>query len=157
MWRVFPSSLGEMALRWFNKLSSSSVRGWRQLAELFATRFITNSRQSREIDSLLSMRESNRETLRQYAQRNQEAFNEIDDCIEQLAIASFKQGLDKIDKLRHSLTKRLATTIAELMQRIDQYIKVEEDLEVSAPEQNIEKMSSRLQEGSTKKEGKSAR
>ena len=44
-----------------------------------------------------------------------------------MAIKTFKQGLDPESELRHSLSKRLAKSMRELMSRIEQYIRVEED------------------------------
>ena len=95
MCRVFPSSLGEVALRWFNKFSSRSVASWRQLAELFTPRFIANSKQPKEVDYLLILQKKNGEGLRVYAKRYWEAYNEIEECSEQLAVAQFKIGLPR--------------------------------------------------------------
>ena len=69
MCRVFPSSLGEIALRWFDKLLASSVFSWRQLAELFTSCFIANSKQPREVDYLLTLQKNEGEGLREYARR----------------------------------------------------------------------------------------
>ena len=42
MCRLFPSSLGEIALRWFNQLGKRTITSWIQMAEAFVARFITN-------------------------------------------------------------------------------------------------------------------
>uniref|UniRef100_A0A2N9H6S9 Uncharacterized protein n=1 Tax=Fagus sylvatica TaxID=28930 RepID=A0A2N9H6S9_FAGSY len=52
--RIFPSSLGEVALRWFNQLERGSIGSWSQMAEVFVGRFITNSRRSRGLDTLMT-------------------------------------------------------------------------------------------------------
>ena len=44
MCKVFPSSLGPVAMRWFNGLKANSVDSYRQLTQDFGSRFITNSR-----------------------------------------------------------------------------------------------------------------
>ena len=44
-----------------------------------------------------------------------------------MAIRTFKLGLPPDTGLRQSLTKRPAPTVAKLMQKIDQFIRVEED------------------------------
>jgi hypothetical protein len=67
MCRMFPSSLGPMSLRWFNHLQHSSIHSWDELAEAFVSWFITNSKKSKEFDSLLSMRMKDSESLKSYS------------------------------------------------------------------------------------------
>ena len=44
-----------------------------------------------------------------------------------MTITAFKQGLDPESELRHSLSKRPAKNMRDLMSRIQQYVRVEED------------------------------
>ena len=44
MCKVFPSSLGPAAMRWFNGLKADSVDLYRQLTQASGSRFVTNSR-----------------------------------------------------------------------------------------------------------------
>ena len=44
MCKVFPSSLGPAAMRWFNGLKANSIDSYRQLTQAFGSRFVTNSR-----------------------------------------------------------------------------------------------------------------
>ena len=44
MCKVFPSSLGPAAIRWFNSLKANSVDSYKQLTQVFGSRFVTNSR-----------------------------------------------------------------------------------------------------------------
>ena len=55
MCKVFPSSLGPMAMRWFNSLKTNSIGSYKQLTQAFCSRFITNSRVPRPLSSLLSL------------------------------------------------------------------------------------------------------
>ena len=127
MCRMFPSSLGPMSLRWFNRLQHSSIHSWDELAEAFVSRFITNSRKPKEFDSLMSMRMKDSESLKSYSSRYLEICNEVDGGTEEMAIKTFKQGLDLESELRHSLSKRPAKSMRNLMSRIEQYVRVEED------------------------------
>lgn len=52
---LFPSSLGDLGLTWFERLPESSIASWAQLAEAFVTRFRTNTKTPVEIDQLLSI------------------------------------------------------------------------------------------------------
>ena len=127
MCRMFPSSLGPMSLRWFNRLQHSSIHSWDELAEAFVSRFITNSRKPKEFDSLMSMRMKDSESLKSYSARYWEVYNEVDGGTEDMAIKTFKQGLHPESELRHSLSKRPARSMQDLMSRIEQYVRVEED------------------------------
>ena len=54
-------------------------------------------------------------------------FNEIDGNFDDVAIRTFKVGLPAKHDLRNSLTRKLARSIYQLMDRIDEYKRVEED------------------------------
>jgi hypothetical protein len=127
MCRLFPSSLGEIALRWFNQLGKRTLSSWIQMAEAFVARFITNSRKTREMDALLTLKLEDGESLKDYATRFWETYNDIDGCNEDVAIRTFKLGLPLGTGLRQSLTKRPAATLRKMMDRIEQFIRVEED------------------------------
>ena len=55
MCKVFPSSLGPIAIRWFDGLEEGSISTFQELTRAFGARFITSSRVPRPLDSLLSM------------------------------------------------------------------------------------------------------
>ena len=73
------------------------------------------------------------EALRIYAKRYWEAYNEIDECNEQLVVMQFKFSLPREDRLRQSLMKRSAQNIQELMLRIEKYARLEEDVLLQVP------------------------
>ena len=79
------------------------------------------------MDSLLSMVMQEGETLKTYSDRYWEMFNEIDEDFEDVAIRTFKVGLATEHDLRKSLTMKLARSMRQLMDRIDEYKWVEED------------------------------
>jgi hypothetical protein len=127
MCRMFPSSLGPMSLRWFNRLPHSSIYSWNELAEAFVSRFITNNRKPKEFASLMSMRMKDSESLKNYSARYWEVYNEVDGDTEDMAMKTFKEGLHPESELRHSLSKRSTRSMRDLMSRIEQYVRVEED------------------------------
>ena len=55
MCKVFPSSLGLVAMRWFDGLGVGSINSFKELTRAFRSRFITCSRIPQPLDSLLSM------------------------------------------------------------------------------------------------------
>ena len=127
MCKVFPSSLGPVAMRWFNSLKTDSIDSYKQLTQAFGFRFITNSRAPLPLSSLLSLSMCEEETLKAYSDRYWEMYNEMDGNFDDVAISTFKSGLPTEHGLRKSLTGKPVTSIRQLMDQIDKYKRVEED------------------------------
>ena len=67
------------------------------------------------------------ETLKTYSVRYWEMYNKMDGKFDDVAINTFKSNLPDEHGLRKSLTGKLATSMRQLMDRIDKYKRVEED------------------------------
>lgn len=70
------------------------------------------------MDALLSMKIRSRETLRSYAGRYWELYNEIGGGNEKIAASTFRMGLPEDSGLRESLTKKPPEDMRQLMRRI---------------------------------------
>ena len=127
MCKIFPSSLGPMAMRWLNGLKANSINSFKKLTQSFGARFITCSRVPLPLGSLLSMSMREGETLKAYSDKYQETFNEIDGNYDNVAISTFKAGLPAEHDLRKSLAGKPVTSVRSLMDRIDKYRRIEED------------------------------
>ena len=127
MCRMFPSSLGLVSLRWFNRLEHSLIHSWDEMAKTFVSRFITNSRKPKKVDSLLLMSMKDSESLKNYFSRYWEVYSEVDGCIEEIVVKTFKLGLDLDSELRQNLTRRPAKRMRDLMSQIKQFVRVEDD------------------------------
>ena len=92
MCKIFPSSLGPVAMKWFD-LEEGFIRSFEELTRVFKARFVMCSTVPKPLDSLLSMVMRERETLKTYSDRYWETFNEIDGDFEDVAIRTFKVGL----------------------------------------------------------------
>ena len=66
---VFPSSLGFVAIRWFDGLGVGSFNSFKELTRAFGSRFVTCSRVPRSLYFLLSMTMRKGETLKTYFDR----------------------------------------------------------------------------------------
>ena len=55
MCKVFPSSLGPVAMRWFDGLGAGSMDSFKELTRAFGFRFISCSKIAWPLDSLLSL------------------------------------------------------------------------------------------------------
>jgi len=127
MCKLFPSSLGPVVMRWFDGLGADSIDSFKELTWTFGSRFITCSRVPWPFDSLLSMSMREGKTLKTYSDKYWEMFNEIDGDFDDVAIRTFKVGLPTKHDLRKSLTKKLVRSVHQLMDRIDEYKRVEKD------------------------------
>ena len=127
--KVFPSSLRPVAMRWFDGLGAGSIDFFKELTWVFGSRLIMCSRVPRPLDSLLSMFMSMQEgeTLKTYSDRYWKMFNEIDGDFDSVAIRTFKVSLPTEHDLRKSLTKKSIRSVRRLMDRIDEYKRVEEN------------------------------
>ena len=65
--KVFPSSLGPVAMRWFDGLQEGSINSFKELTRVFRAHFITCSRVPRPLNSLLSMTMREGESLKAYS------------------------------------------------------------------------------------------
>ena len=127
MYKVFPSSLGLVVMRWFDGLRAGSIDSFKEFTQAFRSRFITCNRVPRPLASLLSLSMREGETLKTYSDRYWEMFNKIDGDFDDVTISTFKLGLLAEHDLRESLTGKSVTSIRQLMDQIDKYKRVEED------------------------------
>ena len=67
------------------------------------------------------------ESVKAYAKRYWEMFNEIDGDFDEVAIRTFKVGLLSEHGLRKSLTGKPVTSLRQLMDRVDKYKRIEDD------------------------------
>ena len=79
------------------------------------------------MDSLLSMTMREGVTLKTYSDRYLEMLNEIDGNFNDVAIRTFKVGIPVVHDLRKLLTRKPVRSVCQLMDRIDEYKRVEEN------------------------------
>ena len=106
MYKVFLSSLGPTALRWFNGLRKGLIHSFAKLIQGFDVRFMTCSRVPQPMDVLLSMKIRAGKTLRSYTSWYWELYNEIGKGNEKIVASTFRLGLPKDSELRDSSTRR---------------------------------------------------
>ncbi|XP_065619445.1 uncharacterized protein LOC136063254 [Quercus suber] len=97
MCKVFPSSLGPVAMR-----------------------------VARPLSSLLSLSMCEGETLKAYLDRYWEMFNDMEGNFDAMALDTFKLGLPTDHDLRTSLSRKPVTNMRQLIDHIEKYKRVEE-------------------------------
>ncbi|XP_065638560.1 uncharacterized protein LOC136071339 [Quercus suber] len=127
MCKVFPSSLGSVAMRWFDNLEVDSIDSFRELTQAFGSRFVKCQRVARPLSSLLSLSLQEGETLKIYPDRYWKMFNNMEGNFDGMALSTFKLGLPTDHGLRKSLTGKLVTNMCQLINRIEKYKRVEEN------------------------------
>ncbi|XP_065618953.1 uncharacterized protein LOC136063027 [Quercus suber] len=127
MCKVFPFSLGPVAMRWFDSLEADSIDSFRELTQAFGSRFVTCRRVARSLSSLLSLIMQEGETLKTYSDRYWEMFNDMEGNFDGMALSTFKLGLPTDHGLRKSLIGKSVTNMRQLMDHIEKYKRVKED------------------------------
>ena len=79
------------------------------------------------MDSLVSMAMREREYLKTYSDRYWELFNVIDGDFDDVAVQTFKIGLPMNSNLRKSLTMKPTRDMHQLMDRVKEHKRVEDD------------------------------
>ena len=88
---------------------------------------MTCSRVPQLVDALLSIKMRVGETLQSYANQYWELYNEIGGGNEKIAASTFRMELPEDSELRESLTKRPPEDMRQLMRRIEEYKRLEDD------------------------------
>ena len=92
--RSFPTTLRGATRVWFSKLSSSSIANFEQLRDSFARHFIGGQWHKRPTSYLLTIKQQEGETLREYVKCFNKAVLEIDELYDQVIMTSFQAGLN---------------------------------------------------------------
>ncbi|GFZ19655.1 hypothetical protein Acr_28g0003600 [Actinidia rufa] len=126
MCRVFPSSLGDLGLKWFDRLPPGSIENFYQLTESFVAWFVINTKAPKAVSSLLTLKKGRNESIRNYSKRYWKTYNEIEECSEEMAVASYKLGLTPGDRLWENLTLDPPTGL-----RVEMFARLEDDVRES--------------------------
>ena len=93
MCRIFSSSLGPLAVKWYYKLEPASIKSFHLLQKSFRARFITNEVQPKQADSLWAMQIHRGDTLPTYSVRYLACFYLTDASYnDSMTITAFKLG-----------------------------------------------------------------
>ncbi|GFS35059.1 hypothetical protein Acr_00g0037570 [Actinidia rufa] len=129
--KFVPPSLGDLGLKWFDRLPPESIENFYQLTESFVARFVINTKAPKAVSSLLTLKKGKNESIRNYSKRYWETYNEIEECSEEMAMASYKLGLFPGDRLWENLTLDPPTGLRDLMSRVEMFARLEDDVRES--------------------------
>ncbi|XP_057247407.1 uncharacterized protein LOC130589829 [Beta vulgaris subsp. vulgaris] len=104
--KVFPSTLTGIAQTWFKSLKPGSVSSFSLLSSMFSTHFVSNRRRERTTGELLSVKQGENESLRDYIGRfNVEAVS-IPRLQQDVAVLALMTGLKEGSPFRNYLGRK---------------------------------------------------
>ena len=80
------------------------------------------------MDSLLTLKNSKNESLSNYSKRYWKIYNKIEECLEELAVASYKLRLTPSERFWKDLTHNPPTNLQDLMSQVKIFARLEDDV-----------------------------
>ncbi|XP_075663048.1 uncharacterized protein LOC142632553 [Castanea sativa] len=125
--RTFLAILRRAAKVWFSKLPATSIANFNQLSDSFVCHFIRGQCHKRLTSYLLTIKQQEGETLREYVKRFNKAVLEIDEANDQVIMTTFQVGLNNPDLL-FSLGKTPPASMTNLLFKVQKYMNGEDAL-----------------------------
>ncbi|XP_010682160.1 uncharacterized protein LOC104897050 [Beta vulgaris subsp. vulgaris] len=124
--KVFPSTLTGLGQTWFKSIPPATVFDFRQLTLMFVTPFVSNKRREKTTDELMSVKQGEVESLRDYVGRfNAEAVT-IPTFQQEVAVLALMTGLKEGTPFRNYLGRKKLTSLTEVLGKANDYIRGEE-------------------------------
>ncbi|XP_050229189.1 uncharacterized protein LOC126678329 [Mercurialis annua] len=107
--KTFPTTLRDIAQRWYNGLKAGSIATWRLLNRQFMLRFFMNIPPEKSSEELYRCRQGEGETLRAYIERFNNQGMKIEDFNNDTVVQSLKKGDMDGSARRQAKFKKLKT------------------------------------------------
>ncbi|XP_021623819.1 uncharacterized protein LOC110623198 [Manihot esculenta] len=130
MCKVFPTTLTGSARTWFNSLKAGSFRSFMDLANIFISRFIAGILAEKKTSYMETVRQRKNESLREYVARFNSKALQIPELDEARAVEVMQKETTS-PEFFGSLCRKPPTTLAELMKRVEKYIRQDDALTTS--------------------------
>nr|XP_023882027.1 uncharacterized protein LOC111994388 [Quercus suber] len=127
IYRSFPATFRGAVRVWFSKLPASSIENFEQLSDSFVCHFISRQRHKRPTFYLLTVRQQEGESLRDYVNRFNKAVLEIDEADDQVIMTTFQARLNNPDFI-FLLGKTPPTSMTDLLFKAQKYMNGEDTL-----------------------------
>ncbi|XP_039146851.1 uncharacterized protein LOC120284114 [Dioscorea cayenensis subsp. rotundata] len=118
---AFPLTLTEHARIWFNNLKEGSISNFNQLRKEFIDAFLINARRKKDASYLLTIKQDEKESLKDYVERFRAATLEVQDLQATVAVSGMLQGTRSRD-FQKSLSLDQPLTLGDLFNRANKFI-----------------------------------
>ncbi|XP_072056308.1 uncharacterized protein [Arachis hypogaea] len=125
--KAFPTTLTKSIMKWFDSLPPRSVASFDDLARKFFTWFSIQKDKVKHAPSLLGVKQEVSEYLRDYMERFNKAYFEIQDLHTEAIIMGLVNGLRE-GPFFQSISKRHPTSLNDVQERAEKYINMEENV-----------------------------
>ncbi|KAL0453021.1 UNVERIFIED_CONTAM: hypothetical protein Slati_1280200 [Sesamum latifolium] len=147
--RIFVTTFARASQQWFNQLPLVVIGSFREFRSLFLPQFASSRKHRKTELSLFSIRQKERESLKDYLQRFNTAALEVPSATQEVKASAFAQGLTDGDFFK-SLAKKPATKFDVLLARAAKYINMK-DAQASKRQRRGEKRKENKDENPSKK------
>jgi hypothetical protein len=125
--RAFPLTLTGVAKDWFIRLPSKSVNNFNELGYLFLAQFLATRKRKKNVTCLLTMRQGNEESLKDFMLRFNKEKLEVDSPDEKIMLNALMQEVKADGPLMVDIAKsKRSITLTLFMKKIKKYINQEE-------------------------------
>ncbi|XP_039128920.1 uncharacterized protein LOC120265067 [Dioscorea cayenensis subsp. rotundata] len=119
--RAFPLTLTEHARIWFNNLKEGSISNFNQMRKEFINVFLINARRYKDASYLLTIKQDEKENLKDYVERFRAATLEVQDLQATVAVSRMLQGT-RSRNFQKSLSPNQPLTLGDLFNRATKFI-----------------------------------
>ncbi|KAK3039687.1 hypothetical protein RJ639_027028 [Escallonia herrerae] len=137
MCRAFSVTLKGAAHVWFQHLTPRSISCWAQLAKSFCNNFITSRIQRKNSSALFRIVQGPKESLKSYYARFNTKKLLIDNLDSGVTFAAMARSVRPGTPLHFSLNKRPPEHMADLLDRVEKYLRAEEDSMTTTQDEGI--------------------
>ncbi|KAK3017190.1 hypothetical protein RJ639_007841 [Escallonia herrerae] len=127
MCRAFPVTLKGAAHAWFQHLTPRSVSCWARLVESFCGNFLMSRIQRKNSSALFHIVQGPKESLKSYYTRFNTEKLLIDHLDSGVTFAAMARGVRPRTPLRFLLNKHPLENMTDLLDRVEKYLRAEED------------------------------
>ncbi|XP_059446525.1 uncharacterized protein LOC132178084 [Corylus avellana] len=127
--RAFPLTLSGSSRNWFRKLPPGSVDKFEDLGRVFLTQFMTSRIQKKPPSYLLTLKQRNDETLKQFITRFNLKKTEIEEPSDDLIYLAIYHGLLTKEPVMRKMAQKPTSNLQELMSKVQEFINEADVLE----------------------------
>ena len=124
--KVFPSTLVGLGLTWFKSIPPATVFNFRQLTSMFVTHFVNNKCREKPTGELMSIKQGEKESLRDYVGRFNARAVTIPTLQHEVVVLALMTGLKEGTPFRSYLGRKKLTSLTEVLGKANDFIQGEE-------------------------------